>query len=235
VTEVNAWLLIPGWGCDAGAFAAVLRCRPGLASRTLPWEMYLEGGRPALEATCAELGDGPLGILGWSLGALLALEAALAWPDRFAEVVLVGGTARFCSDGEGFPGTEARVLRAMRARLRRDREAVLTDFAAASAAPDGGETTQATWRAQARGFATEMLARGLDALGAIDLRERAAGLDRPVRLVHGESDAIVPWQGAAATASILPRARLEVLPGRGHALPLAAPAEVAARLEGSDW
>jgi pimeloyl-[acyl-carrier protein] methyl ester esterase len=55
-----------------------------------------------------------------------------------------------------------------------------------------------------------------------------------VRLLHGDADAIVPVAAAAALAAQLPRAWLTVLAGRGHALPLSAPAEVAALLVEAD-
>ena len=38
----------------------------------------------------------------------------------------------------------------------------------------------------------------------------------PVRLWHGDSDAIVPLHHAQHVAWLLPKAKLEVLPGVGH-------------------
>jgi pimeloyl-[acyl-carrier protein] methyl ester esterase len=230
VSAAGGWIVVPGWGADEEAFAAVLARLPGVAARVVGWDELLVRGGAALGEACAALGPGPVRLAGWSLGALLALDAALAAPERFAALALVSGTARFCADREGHPGTEPRALRAMAARLGRDREPVLRTFAAACAAPDGGEAAAAAWLAQASRSSSEALARGLSALGALDLRARAASLSLPVRLLHGAADAIVPIAAAAALAAQLPRARLTVLAGRGHALPLSAPAEVAALL-----
>jgi len=39
-------------------------------------------------------------LLGWSLGSLLAIDAAGKYKDRVEKLVLVGGTARFTRDKE---------------------------------------------------------------------------------------------------------------------------------------
>jgi pimeloyl-[acyl-carrier protein] methyl ester esterase len=223
-------VLVPGWGAGGDAFAAVLARLPGAAARVVGWDDLLVRGGAALEEACAGLGPGPIRIAGWSLGALLALEAALAAPGRFAGLVLVAGTARFCADGEGHPGAEPRALRAMTARLGRDPAPVLRAFAERCAAPEGGEAAAGWWQAQASRFGAAALGRGLEVLASLDLRARAGELRIPVRMVHGEDDEVVPVAAAAALAASLPGARLTVLPGRGHALPHGAASEVAALL-----
>jgi pimeloyl-[acyl-carrier protein] methyl ester esterase len=227
---IASWVLVPGWGADGSAFDGVRARLPGTATRVVGWEAVLARGSAAIEEACAALGPGPVGLAGWSLGALLALEAARAAPGRHAGLALVAATARFCADGEGHPGADPRALRAMSARLARDAGAVLRGFAAACAAPDGGDAAAAWWAAQAARHAAAALARGLDALATLDLRGGLAGLRIPVRLVHGERDAVVPVAAAAALAERCPDARLTVLPGRGHALPFTAPEDLAAVL-----
>jgi pimeloyl-[acyl-carrier protein] methyl ester esterase len=229
---IRSWVLVPGWGADAAAFDAVRARLPGMTTRIVGWEELCLRGRSALEEACAALGPGPVGLAGWSLGALLALDAALAAPGRHAALALVAATARFCGDGEGHPGAEPRALRVMSARLGRDRDAVVGAFAATCAAPDGGAEGASWWAAQAARFETGALARGLAALGALDLRGGLAALSAPVRILHGEADAVVPAAAAAALAEACPDGRLSLLPGRGHALPFTAPDEVAALIAG---
>lgn len=230
----GGWVLVPGWGADGTAFDRVVARLPGVAVRVVGWEAVLERGGAAIEEACAALGPGPVRLAGWSLGALLALDAALGAPGCHAGLALISATARFCGDGEGHPGAAPATLRAMSARLARDRAAVLDGFAAACAAPDGGDAAGAWWAAQARRHAPAALSRGLAALAAFDLRDWLAALHVPVRLLHGERDGIVPLAAAEALAAGCADARLTVLPGRGHALPFTAPGDVAALLAGFD-
>lgn len=230
MTSGGGWILVPGWGADATAFDRVRARLAGQAIRVVGWEALLARGRGAIDEAAAALGPGPVRLAGWSLGALLALDAALAAPGRFAALALIAGTARFCGDGEGHPGAAPRALGAMRARLSREREGVLRGFAAACAAPDGGGEGAAWWEAQAARFDPDALAGGLAALATLDLRGDLPALRLPVRLVHGERDAVVPLAAAAALATRCPDARLTVLPGRGHALPFTAPDAVASLL-----
>lgn len=232
MTAAGAWVLVPGWGADATAFAAALARLPGARTRVVGWDDLLERGAQAIAAACDGLAPGPVRLAGWSLGALLALDAALAAPGRYAALALVSATARFCADGEGHPGADRRALEAMAARLGRSRGAVVRGFAEACAAPDGGDAAGAWWRAQAERFTSDALGRGLAALLSLDLRGHLAALRAPVRMLHGERDGVVPAAAAAALAARLPDARLTVLAGRGHALPYTAPDEVAALLAG---
>ena len=96
MTAAGGWVLVPGWGTDAEAFAGVLRRMPGAAARVVGWDELLVRGRAAATEAAAALGPGPVRLAGWSLGALLALDAALAEPARWAGLALLSGTARFC-------------------------------------------------------------------------------------------------------------------------------------------
>ena len=232
MTGPRGWVLVTGWGSDADAFARALALVPRLPARVVAWDDVLVRGRAALDEAAAALGPGPVRLGGWSLGALLALDAAIADPTRWDGLALVSATARFCADGEGHPGAAPRALRAMQASLARRRGAVLLEFAAACAAPDGGDAAGAWWLAQAERFGTDALSRGLAALAALDLRARLAAVTVPVRLLHGVRDGVVAAAAAEALASRLPEARVTLLPDRGHALPFTAPGEVAALLAG---
>ena len=129
--------------------------------------------------------------MGWSLGAILVLEAALEPAFPLAGLVLIAGTARLCRD-DGYPGVDPRAVRAMQTRLARSPERVLEDFAAQLAAPDGGETVRAEYLDQAKRFSADDLALGLEALATRDLRQRAGKLAVPTMLIHGDADEVVP-------------------------------------------
>ncbi|WP_179210977.1 alpha/beta fold hydrolase [Cellulomonas iranensis] len=84
--SASRWLVLPGLACPASSFDAV--------RRLLPAHVSLDVRANALTATAAQaLADGPYhGVVGHSLGGLLALEAALTHPDRVPRVLLLDPT-----------------------------------------------------------------------------------------------------------------------------------------------
>jgi pimeloyl-ACP methyl ester carboxylesterase len=65
------------------------------------------------------------------------------------------------------------------------------------------------------------------AMNAMDFSERLAGVDVPTVVVCGTRDNLTPLRHSRRLAELLPNARIEVLPDRGHMLPCEAPDEVA--------
>ena len=80
---------------------------------------------------------------------------------------------------------------------------------------------------QAGQFSAEEMAAGLECLATLDLRERLEGVGVRCRILHGECDRIVPLGSAQFLAGRIAGAELEVLAGRGHALPFTAAEEIA--------
>lgn len=213
-------LLIPGWGATGRVWDRFLAGYPEARSSHLMWNDCLTNGPQAVQKALETL-PGRCVLLGWSLGALLALRAALEFPDRIERVVLISGTARMPED-EGYAGTDPRILRAMRTRLTRDAEGVLSEFSALCAEPDGTTAVREEYREMALTWNRQTLAAGLEALGSIDLRGRLSEVSVPVLLIHGSRDAVISLGQAEALVSNLPDARLDILEGYGHALPFTA-------------
>lgn len=180
-------------------------------------------------------------VVGWSLGALLALALAHRHPGRVARVVLIGGTARFVgADTPGadpWPGLEPATVAAFRAGFANDPRATLKRFVAlqclgeadrrgiqaqlgAALAPLGGDGPPGSGAGATAMRHDRALADGLALLADADLRPLLARIEQPCLLIHGEHDALMPLAAARAMTRLLPRARLEILAGSGHALPL---------------
>jgi pimeloyl-[acyl-carrier protein] methyl ester esterase len=173
-------------------------------------------------------------LLGWSLGGQVALAALAGHPalrGRLAGLVLIGATPRF-TEGDGWPhGQPARAVEGLALRVRRAPEKALARFAADCFAPgeldEAGRARLDGLRAAPPPDQAAALA-GLDVLTATDLRAALPALDLPALVLHGEADAIVPPGAGRALAAALPRARLRLFPGLGHAPHLSRPDEVAA-------
>jgi pimeloyl-ACP methyl ester carboxylesterase len=170
-------------------------------------------------------------LLGWSLGAQVALGAAAMLGEAVGGLVLLSATPRFTSARGWAHGLPRSQVDGLAARLRIHAGKALQRFFAAFFAE--GELPD-----EERGRALAALAAeppdpaaalgALEALAEGDQRALVAGILVPVLLLHGGADAIVPPGAAEALAAALPRARLARWPGLGHAPFLSRPREVAA-------
>jgi pimeloyl-ACP methyl ester carboxylesterase len=213
-TDSPPLLFIHGAGASSAVWLGTLhrlaRSRRGVAL-DLPGHGRSEGKvstiaemRDAVGLAAATLCLGRSVLVGHSMGGLVALAAALEWPEKVAGLVLVGSAARL---GVGEPFL----------RVVRDEWARWPTFLAEGAySPE----TPADVRRRGAGIACaasqEQTLADYVALGQVDLRPRLAELRVPTLVVHGAHDVMaLPKWGAAAAASI-PGARLVELPRCGH-------------------
>lgn len=180
-------------------------------------------------AVCARLqkAESPLFLFGWSMGGMIALEAAETWAPRVAGLVLVSSTAKFCP-APGWPnGTPERTVRGMAATIRKKPEELLALFFRNAASPSeltADELALKTRSAVSLGM--DHLASGLRYLQLSDCRAAAKALNIPSLVCHGGQDRIIPWQAGRDLGELL-SARFAKFDGMGHDLPLRAPQALA--------
>lgn len=223
-------LFITGWG-HAPDSLAPLRAELGLTeSSPLLSPAGLAGADPSepgeFSAYAAELLwhmqslDRPAPVIGWSMGAMIALEAAALAPDSLRALVLLAPTARFCSCAGYRPGVRGAVLEHMIARIGSDPEQTLREFMLNAAQPQSLPGPQL---ADALGagmrIPAPVLAQGLCYLRRTDLRDRLARVRVPVLIIHGDADRIVPCGASETVAGSIPGASRTIIPGAGHLLP----------------
>ena len=167
-------------------------------------------------------GTGPYDLLGYSLGARVALHAALAHPERVRRLVLIGGTA-------GIEDAEARSRRRRRDEetaesLERsgDLDGFLTGWLAAPMfaalrSPEKAERLRNT----PAGLASSLRLAGSGTQEP--LWGRLPGLMVPVLVVVGAADLRFACLGDRMVRT-LPLAVLSLVPGAGHAAHLEQPA-----------
>ena len=191
----------------------------------------------ATAAAIAEALPPGCALCGWSLGALLALQAVLLSPplapQRFARLILCGATPAFVQR-DGWPCAQPpALLDRFDAALADGSEATLKRFIALFNQGDRQARTIGRTLARAlaaRGLAdAATLARGLDWLRRVDLRAPIKTIAQPTLVIHGEADPLMPLAAASWLADALPQARLEVFAGAAHA-PFANDRERFARL-----
>lgn len=170
-------------------------------------------------------------LVGWSMGAQVALEALPGIQGRLAALVLLSATPRFTAAADWPHGLPTVSVRALAARLAHRPERTLRRFfddMFVEGEVDGAQGSEIERRVLegAPAVALEAARAGLAALEAADQRRRLAEVRVPALLVHGELDPIcLPAASAFAQARIA-GARRSVVPGAGHAPHLSRPSLV---------
>jgi pimeloyl-ACP methyl ester carboxylesterase len=186
----DRWIVFGGWGVKPEILRPLFGNNPvlvdstAIASSLVRDATLVPDWQEILAAQFRQLQPGtPLGIAGWSTGAIMAW--ALAKTVEPACVVCLSATPSFCQRPGFSPGRHPSMLRAMRRGLARRPNAVLSDFYQECGM--NGET-DAHWAAD---LPTSSLTAGLHFL------EQAAlfPLEKPdfkALFLHGRQDAIIP-------------------------------------------
>ena len=196
-------VLLHGWAMHAGIFAPLSErlarwFRVHLVD--LPGHGYsrddLANLDPALCAT-ALVEHLPRALwVGWSLGGLVALHAALDHADRLRGLVTIASSPRFVSGSDWPHGVKLEIFQQFDAGLRSDYRATIERFLALEAL--GSEHTQACLHElRAHVFergepALAALERGMQVLETTDLRARLPELAMPSLWIAGRRDRLVP-------------------------------------------
>jgi pimeloyl-ACP methyl ester carboxylesterase len=214
---------------------------PGLASDRTLWRdqiPWLEQRGPvhvtdthARHATLPEMAaallaetDGPLVLIGTSMGGILALEACRQAPRRVHALALLGSTAR----PDTPPMKQARSEAVALFEQGRMDEVLRANVPFAfHPSKSADRALVADYLAMVRRAGAAQLARQNRAMVArADLRPLLPAIACPVLVACGENDLLTPLECSEEIAAAAPNARLERLPACGHLLTLEQPARV---------
>ncbi len=220
-TEGEPWILLHGMGSTALSWRAPLALLRR-DCRVLVPELSAHGGTVCpgsglgvgdgvaaiLELARISFGDRPVNLGGISLGAWIAVRAALAAPDRVSRLVLAAAAGYRDQDWDRISRLVTietledveRFYRVMFVRppllLRAGRRAFRAAYSSASVRQVLNTT------------------REIDAFGD----EELARLRQPVGLIWGEADGLFEVPAARRMAAAIPSSHLVVLPGCAHGL-----------------
>lgn len=181
-------------------------------------------------ALAATLPDGCT-LCGWSLGGMLALQAAWLAPRRCKGLILIGSTPSFTQRADWPHAQPPALLDTFSQAIREDAATTLQRFVALL--NQGDAQARVLGRAMLKQLPaselpeTASLLNGLGWLRDVDLRAQIASVATPALLIHGERDPLMPLAAAQWLTAQLPQARLEVFAATAHAPFLADPARFA--------
>lgn len=218
-------ILLPGLACDAHLWAAQAFSLEAAGWHCVTTDVHTR--EPSLERMAAKLlaeHPGRLVLAGASMGAMVALHAALQAPERVSALVLVGASARaddaelqrlradaiaHFEHGDVEPFLRANAPLVLHPRHAAD-PALLDDYLAMVL----------------RAGAAQLVAQNRAVMRRTDLRPRLPTLACPLLLITGETDAVTPPEHAREIAAAVPGAELHLIDGAGHLPTLEAPQRV---------
>lgn len=234
-------VLLHGWGMNgtvwdalpADLTAGVTQHRIELPGHgDSPFGPPCDGGPAALIAwadACLEAAPPKAVWLGWSLGGLVALAAALRAPERIQALILMTATPRFIQATDWTPAMPESTLDQFHDGLLEDPAGTLSRFLALQVR--GSDHARETLRELRRELAARpapdpaALTLGLELLRDEDLRGPLPDLRPPSLWLFGSHDALVPARVAERIQILLPDAQTRVIQGAAHAPFLSHPGE----------
>jgi pimeloyl-ACP methyl ester carboxylesterase len=221
--------LIPGTLCDQRLWSRLVPLLPAtFVASHVP--LFKARTRAQMHSLISARTAPAAHLVAFSMGAYLALEHALAHPDRVASLVLISSSARGLRAEEkerrqramavlekhAFAGTTASQLRSFVLPGHLD-DPSITGVIQQMSLDLGKET---------------MLAQFAASMERADLMERLRELRCPVLIIGAEDDAMVRAADLRAMAEQVPGAKLEIITGSGHMIPLEAPDKLRDALAG---
>lgn len=173
--------------------------------------------------------------IGWSLGGLIALQAARDQPPMVRRLVLIGSTPRFSQAPDWAWAMSGVTLEQFASELERDYRSTLQRFLSLQCGHGEAE------RELLRGLRATLfehgepdlqsLRSGLEILKTADMRAALPTITSPTLVIHGARDQLVPRAAGEYLVAQLPQARLALIESAGHAPFLSHPEVVRQHLE----
>ncbi len=228
-------VLLPGNMCDArlwrgGDNAVITMLSNEQLAPVFDADLTLDTSIAAMAKRALADTDGRLLPIGFSMGAIVAVEMAVQAPERIAGLVLAGynATADLPDRAEHRPLQQAEVRAGGLERVLV--EELKPNYLALQNRSDTALLD--LLRTMGIELGDDVFVRQSEALRLRDdRRDAVSALDMPVLYMCGSEDALCPPAWHQSWAQITPNAEFAELAAAGHMLPLEAPHEFAAIIE----
>ncbi len=221
-------VMLHGWGMHSGVWG---RVADAMARR---WRLHLvdlpgHGASndlqlgPDLGEIAAQIADKtpPAAWLGWSMGGLVALQAAIDRPARVTRLVLVAVNPSFVVRGHWPDGVDETLFTGFAEELKRDFQGTLNRFLVLETL--GSDTARDSLRRlkadlhNGRVPDVHALRSGLVILRNTDYTGALPFIRQKALWLAGGRDRLVPPAAVERAASLMPRSRYFRVRGAGHA------------------
>uniref|UniRef100_A0A1G9L754 Pimeloyl-[acyl-carrier protein] methyl ester esterase n=1 Tax=Dendrosporobacter quercicolus TaxID=146817 RepID=A0A1G9L754_9FIRM len=149
--------------------------------------------------TFTEYHKQPITVIGWSLGGLLALQLAAAYPNRIYKIILVSSTARFTNEPGYTAGLSPAIVKRLAKQLNQDPRATQRNFYTlmfSSSEQDRIIPFLQNIAPRMASLHPHSLSKGLNFLLEADYRSILPKLQTPCAIIHGTADTICPVDAA---------------------------------------
>ncbi|MEJ2610964.1 MAG: pimeloyl-ACP methyl ester esterase BioH [Candidatus Thiodiazotropha sp.] len=229
-------VMVHGWGMNSSVwhdFAEQLAGHYRVTLIDLPGHGHSSySGASSLEAwaqACLDAAPENAVWLGWSLGAMVTIQATILMPQRVKGLLIMAGMPKFIQD-ENWPHAMAlRTLNQFNEMLGGDMNRALERFLAlqmlgSDLAVERLRSIKIRLRERPEP-SLEALQEGLELLRQSDLREKLHLISCPTAWIYGERDTLAPAAASETLKQWLPDARTHTISRAAHTPFLSHPSE----------
>lgn len=217
--------MIPALGCDEQLYADVNQALSDVIA-TMVTPVSESTLQSCVAAVLDKSGDEFI-VLGTSFGGRVALEVALAAPERVKGLVVIGAGAGPAADPAAGLRRSARLRGGELEQVAAEMGAIVSHLPGPN-----GPATRDSFISMMKQQGSDFIARQSDALAyRVDLWPRLHEIKCPALMLWGKHDQFSPAADGLRMASLLPRGRYVELAECGHFPSLEYPGETAAALK----
>ncbi|OQK16982.1 hypothetical protein AU255_03525 [Methyloprofundus sedimenti] len=220
-------VMLHGWAMHTGVwrdFAQLLAAEHQVVCLDLPGHGRSASIAPytldaVVDAIYTQLPEKASVLVGWSLGGNIALRLAEKYPQRIKSLLLIANNPHFI-EIESWPGMPPQLLQEFANNLQNNCMQTLWRFL--SLQVQGKADVKSSLKQIKRAMQEcalpdpDALMAGLSMLQTIDQRDALSNLNKPVRMILGELDTLVPVSVGKQCQLLSAQIDIKVIPGAGH-------------------